>query len=165
MKTATKETIISKDLENRKLLVVREFDAPLDQVWKAWTESDLLDQWWAPKPWKANTKTMDFREGGSWLYYMEGPDGTKSYSRADFKTIDTQRSFSGDDYFCDENGNQTKDLPGMHWKNTFSQTETGTKVEVGITFASAADLEKIVEMGFKEGFTAAHTNLDELLSK
>lgn len=41
-----KETLVTKDLANKKIVVVREFDAPVDQVWKAWTKSELLDQWW-----------------------------------------------------------------------------------------------------------------------
>ena len=53
----------------------------------------------------------------------------------------------------------------MHWKNEFIATGTGTKVEVEVTFASEADMQKIVEMGFEVGFTAAHGNLDELLKK
>ena len=161
---ATKETIFSKDAANKKIFVVREFDAPLDQVWKAWTESELLDQWWAPKPWKANTKSMDFREGGVWLYYMQGPDHTRHYCRVDFKTIIPNKSFIAVDSFCDENGIVTADIPSMHWKNVFSTSGTGTKVEVEITFGTEADLEKIIEMGFKEGFAAAHGNLDELLA-
>lgn len=67
------------------------------------------------------------------------------------------------DAFCDENGKATTDFPSMHWKNEFFQTPAGTRVEVEITFSSEADLEKIIEMGFKEGFTAALSNLDELL--
>jgi hypothetical protein len=51
----------------------------------------------------------------------------------------------------------------MHWKNEFSATDKGTKVEIEITFANEADMHKIIEMGFEEGFTSAHGNLDELL--
>ena len=78
------QTTITKDVANKKLIVVREFDAPPEEVWKAWTEKELLDIWWAPKPWRAQTKTMDFREGGAWLYSMVGPDGTESYCRVDY---------------------------------------------------------------------------------
>lgn len=163
--TTNKETIISKDLANKKLLIVREFDAPLEQVWKAWTESNLLDMWWAPRPWKAKTKTMDFREGGLWLYSMVGPDGTESWCREEFKKIIPHKTFTAEDSFCDENGNDNPDFPHMHWKNEFSATNTGTKVEVEITFANEADLEKILEMGFEAGFTSALGNLDELLVK
>ena len=156
------QTIISKDVANKRLIVVREFDAPLEEVWKAWTDSKILDQWWAPKPYRAKTKSMDFRDGGVWLYSMIGPDGEEMYCRADFKTIVPNKSFILDDSFCDENGNITHQFPGMHWKNEFSATGTGTKVEVEVTFESEADMEKIIEMGFEVGFTAAHGNLDEL---
>lgn len=160
-----KETIFTQDLTNKKIKVTREFDAPVEQVWKAWTESGLLDQWWAPKPWKANTLSMDFRDGGVWLYYMEGPDGTRHYCRADYKTIRTNKGYEGLDAFCDEKGNINTELPRMHWMVEFNKANAGTKVEVEITFASVEELEKIVEMGFKEGFAAAHNNLDELLAK
>ena len=80
MITKNKETQISKDVQNKKLRIVRAFDAPVADVWRAWTESDLLNSWWAPKPWKAKTKTMNFREGGFWLYCMEGPDGTQHWA-------------------------------------------------------------------------------------
>ena len=164
MISTKKETIFSKDLANKKIRVTRDFDAPVDQVWKAWTEKELLDQWWAPKPWKANTTSMDFREGGVWLYYMEGPDGARHYCRVDYKTIIPNKSFVGDDAFCDEKGNITTDFPTMHWKIVFNQSGKATMVEVEITFDTEADLEKIIEMGFIEGFAAAHENLDELLA-
>jgi uncharacterized protein YndB with AHSA1/START domain len=160
----TKETIFTKDLANKKIKVVREFDAPLEKVWKAWTDSEILDKWWAPKPWKANTKSMDFREGGRWLYYMEGPDGTRHYSIMDYKSIIPNKGFAGKDAFCDENGNLNNDLPVMNWRISFSKSDIGTKVEAEITFATEADIEKIIETGFQEGFAAAHNNLDELLA-
>ena len=162
---ATKETIFSKDEANKKIKVVREFDAPVERVWKAWTERELLDQWWAPKPWKANTQSMDFREGGTWLYYMEGPDGSRHYCRADYENIVSSKSYTALDAFCDDKGNITTDFPRMHWKVLFNKSANGTKVEIEIIFDSEADMEKIIEMGFKEGFAAAHTNLDELLAK
>lgn len=162
--TQQKQTTITKQAVN-KLLIIREFDGTPEKVWKAWTESNLLEAWWAPKPWKAKTKTMDFREGGHWLYYMEGPDGEKQWSRMDYQTIIPNKSFTAIDAFCDGEGNITGDLPSMKWKNEFAATATGTKVTVEITFSSEADLEKIIEMGFKEGFTAAHNNLDELLAQ
>lgn len=162
---SNKQTTISKDVANKKLIVVREFDAPLEAVWKAWTDRELLDLWWAPKPWKAKTKSMDFREGGSWLYSMVGPDGTEQWCRADYTKVIPNKQFIGDDGFCDENGKMTHDFPGMHWDAVFSATETGTKVEIAITFASKEDMDKIIEMGFEVGFTSAHGNLDEVLAK
>ena len=161
--TQNKETIYSKDSANKKLSVVREFDAPVAQVWKAWTESRILDTWWAPRPWKANTKSMDFREGGVWLYYMQGPAGEKQFCRINFKKIVPNKSFTNEASFCDENGNVNNDFPVMYWKNEFIEAGKGTKVKIEITFATEADMEKIIEMGFKEGFSMGHQNLDEVL--
>src|SRR5687768_14380693 len=161
----TKETSLKKDVANKKITISRAFDAPVQQVWKAWTDSAMLDMWWAPKPWKARTKSMDFREGGYWLYCMAGPNGEETWARMDYQTIANGKRFIAIDSFCDENGNKTNDLPGMHWKSEFIPTNSGTRVEIEITFATEADLQKILEMGFQEGFAAALGNLDELLAE
>jgi uncharacterized protein YndB with AHSA1/START domain len=46
--------------------ITREFAADLDLVWDAFTKAEILDLWFAPQPWRAKTKEMDFREGGRW---------------------------------------------------------------------------------------------------
>lgn len=66
--------------ENNTIHIRREFDAGPELVWQAWTTAELLDQWWGPEPWKAETRTMDFREGGTWLYAMVGPEGERHWS-------------------------------------------------------------------------------------
>jgi hypothetical protein len=53
----------------------------------------------------------------------------------------------------------------MHWHTRFQPAGDRTLITVEVSFNSAADLEKIVEMGFQQGFTMAHGNLDELLAK
>jgi uncharacterized protein YndB with AHSA1/START domain len=158
-----KQTVVSKDLAGKRIVVEREFAASPEHVWKAWTESSLLDQWWAPKPWKAETKTIDFREGGAWLYAMVGPEGERNWCRVDFKTIDDGKSYTVFTGFCDENGNLTGELPGMDWEVVFGTSDSGTKVTVTISFEDEADMAKILEMGFQEGFTMALGNLDEVL--
>lgn len=156
---------IEKDLAAKKVTIIRHFNAPVEEVWKAWTESELLDQWWAPKPYKAETKTMNFAEGGHWLYAMVGPDNDNMWCKVEYQGIDPQKSFRANDLFCDENGNKNSDFPSMHWNNSFESDGEGTKVTVEITFTSEADMKKIMEMGFEAGFTAALGNLDELLAK
>ena len=159
----TNNTIISKDVANKRLHITREFNAPVEKVWTTWTESSLLDKWWAPKPWRAETKTMDFREGGLWLYCMVGPDGTRAWCRVDYKTIEPQKKINNVSKFCDENGNIDNNPPGMYWLVNFKITDTGSMIEVEITFDNEADMEKIIEMGFEAGFTMGLGNLDELL--
>ncbi len=159
-----KEAVFSKDLQNKKLTVEKEFDAPVDLVWKAWTESEILDQWWAPKPYRAETKTMDFKEGGQWLYNMLSPQGVGTWCRVDYKKIQPQKSITSSASFCDEEGNKINNLPAMDWKQEFGPAAGGTKVKVEITFTKEADFETIIKMGFQAGFTAGLSNLDHYLS-
>lgn len=155
---------IRKDLPNRKLFITRYFDAPPELVWRAWTEAEWLDQWWAPKPYRAETRFLDFREGGHWLYAMVGPDLSKQWAWVDFLSIHKPVSFTAYDFFCDEEGKHNPDLPGMHWKNDFRASRDGTEVLVELSFKEIGDLEKVIEMGFEQGFQAALGNLDECLA-
>lgn len=156
---------ITKDPSNKKLVLTREFNAEPKTVWQAYTTSEMLDQWWAPRPWKAETKSMDFKEGGTWLYAMVGPEGEKHWAKVAYEKINAPEFFTGKDLFCDEQGNPAPGMPQMDWRVEFSKTAAGTKVTTYITFPSEEDLQKIVEMGFEQGIAMAADNLDELLGK
>lgn len=161
---ANNQIDIVKDVANKKIIVTRWFDAIPEHVWQAWTEEEYLDQWWAPNPWKAETKSLSFKEGGTWLYAMVGPDNTRHWARVDFVKINPKTTIEMTDSFCDEQGNTNNDLPTMYWKNEFHATGNGTKVVVEITFPTELALQKIIEMGFEGGFTAALSQLDQYLS-
>lgn len=164
MKTAL-QFEFSVDKGNKTILVSREFDANLGLVWDAWTKAELLDQWWAPKPYRVETKLLDFTEGGTWLYSMISPTNERHWSRADFQKIETRKSFSSLDAFCDENGNRNPQMSTSVWTNHFSEADETTVVDVSIVFDRLSDLEQMIQMGFKEGFTMCLGNLDELLEK
>lgn len=156
---------IVKDAGGKKITVTGSFDATPEQVWSAWTESELLDQWWAPEPYHAQTKTINFTNGGYWLYAMVGPEGDKNWCRADFSNIQPYTSFEAVSLFCDENGTPNNAIPPMRWKSTFQATATGTTVIAEIAFDTTEGLNTILEMGFREGFTAALGNLERYFSK
>src|ERR1700743_3423578 len=105
--------------EKNTIHVTREFAGELALVWDCWTRAELLEQWWAPKPWRAETKSMDFREGGRWLYAMVSPKNEYFWSRVDYKKIDTKKSFSAEDGFCDEEGSLNMEFPRASWSNVF----------------------------------------------
>src|SRR3569833_1988898 len=105
----TNNFVFEKDLSSKKNQEERQFNAPIEKVWKAWTDPDILEKWWGPKPWVAKTKTMDFTIGGAWLYAMEGPEGQKHWSYVTFTAIEPEARFAADSLFSDENGNA---MPG-----------------------------------------------------
>lgn len=152
------------DKSTNVINVKRAFDASLELVWDAWTKPEILDQWWAPKPYHVKTKSMDFREGGTWLYAMIGPENDTHWCKNDYHRIKPQKSFSGLDGFCDENGTLSPELPRTLWENVFSANGQQTLVIISAKYESLADLEMIIQMGFKEGFTMALENLDQYLA-
>jgi uncharacterized protein YndB with AHSA1/START domain len=152
------------DKENSTVNVKREFNAPLADVWSAWTQPEILDQWWAPAPWKARTKKMDFKEGGRRLYAMVGPEGEEHWAIADFTSITPKSNFKYLDAFSDSEGNLNKDFPRSDWNVNFSEQGNSTIVDIVIKHEKLSDLEKIIEMGFKEGFTIAMEGLDEIFA-
>lgn len=152
------------DKENKKVIVEKSFQAGINLVWSAWTEPDILDLWWAPKPWKSKTKSMNFEVGGRRLYAMVGPEGEEHWALADFTSISPKTNFKYKDAFCDTEGNINEDFPRSEWNVDFIESDSDTTtVLVEIYHQNLSDLEKIIEMGFKEGFTIALNGLDEIL--
>ncbi|MFD2556202.1 SRPBCC family protein [Sphingobacterium tabacisoli] len=152
--------------KNEKTIrMVREFEAGLQLVWDAWTKATLLDQWWGPEPYRAETKVMDFRVGGYWLYAMVSPEGDKHWGKADFVSIENEKSFTMKGGFSDENGVLNLDFPQNEWQNTFIPKDNGVRVEILLTYNSVKDLEAEIEMGFLEGMSVDFQQLDALLPK
>jgi uncharacterized glyoxalase superfamily protein PhnB/uncharacterized protein YndB with AHSA1/START domain len=152
------------DKENKQIKVERTFDAPIDLVWAAWTEAYILDQWWAPKPYKNETKSLNFTQGGQWHYSMISPKGEKHWCLFDFETIRPLKYFSGIDAFCDENAVILNTKPRVKWENNFTAEQNETRVNIQLQFETFEDLDSIIKMGFKEGFTAGLENLDQYIS-
>jgi len=151
------------DKSNNIFKIKREFAAPKDRVWAAWTEPELLDQWWAPKPWEAKTKSMEFKVGGRRLYAMCGPTGEEHWALARFTSIAPETNFQYWDAFCDKHGNTNDGKPRSDWSIDFMAPGDSTMVNITIKHESLAHLEKVLELGFKEGFTIALSGLDHLL--
>jgi uncharacterized protein YndB with AHSA1/START domain len=156
---------IDKDYTNRKITIISEFNSPKDKIWNAFTNPEITDKWWAPKPYQAITKQANFKNGGQWLYYMLSPEGEKHWCFAEFKNIRPMESYEATDAFCDENGKINMDFPRMNWKNSFNEENGITKVTNEITFSQEEDMKQILEMGFEEGYTMGLNQLNDLLNQ
>jgi uncharacterized protein YndB with AHSA1/START domain len=161
----TDKTQVTKDFKQKSITVSREFDAPLASVWRAYTEKELLDQWWGPAPWHAETKTMNFAPGGYWLYAMVSPENQKHWGRMNYLGIQHHQSIAIEDGFCDENGNINPAMPVSKGSIVFTPTGRGTRVEFHMTYQEESQLRQIVEMGFEQGISACFDQLDALLQR
>jgi uncharacterized protein YndB with AHSA1/START domain len=147
----------------KTVLIIREFAAELSLVWDAFTKQEILDQWWAPKPWTSKTKYMDFKVGGRRFYAMVSPEGEERWSIQKYTSISPKTNFKIFNAFADENENP--ELPGSDWDLNFSEQDGTTKVSISIYNESLERLERMVEMGFVEGTKMQLKNLEELLAK
>lgn len=161
----TNNFVFEADMPAKKIYVSREFNAPIEKVWKAFTDPDIIDKWVAPKPWTAKTKTWDFTVGGVSLYAMIGPEGQKHWVYAQFTAIENGSAISTMGMFCDADGNPVADAPKSYKDTKFLSIDGNrTKVETVITFEDESTIKWFVEGGFKEGTTMTFEQLDELLA-
>ncbi|MDX6444716.1 MAG: hypothetical protein QOH71_1790 [Blastocatellia bacterium] len=151
------------DKQTKTVSITKEFAFELSLVWDAYTKPELLDQWWAPKPFASRTKVMDFKVGGRRFYAMVSPDGQERWALQKYTSISPKTNFKLFNAFADEDENP--ELPGSDWDLTFSEQDGTTKVSISIYNESLERLEKMVEMGFKEGTMSQLDNLEDLLAK
>ncbi len=150
------------DKSTNSVFVTREFNAELPLVWDAFTKQEILDQWWAPKPWTSKTKFMNFKVGGRRFYAMVSPEGHESWQIQDYTSISPKTNFKYLSVFADKDENPH--LPGSNWDLNFTEQNGITKVSITIYNESLERMEKMIEMGFKEGFTMTLNELNELLT-
>lgn len=151
------------DKEMNTITVKREFAADRQLVWDCYTKSELLDQWFSPKPFTTKTKSMDFSEGGHWHYAMIDPEGQEYWGWTEYTKIKPIDSYETLDAFSDSEGNLNTDLPRAEWHVQFSDKGENTMVETTVTYKSLTDLEAVINMGMKDGLTSTLERLDDLL--
>jgi uncharacterized protein YndB with AHSA1/START domain len=150
------------DKTKKTVFVNKEFDADLSLVWDAFTKPEILDQWWAPKPWASKTKFMNFEVGGRRFYAMVSPEGQEHWSLQKYTSITPKTNFKMVNAFADKDENP--ELPGSDWDYNFSEHNGTTKVSITIYNESLERMEKMIEMGFQGGFSMTLRYLDELLA-
>jgi uncharacterized protein YndB with AHSA1/START domain len=153
---------LTVDKAAQMVYITREFDADLPLVWDAYTKPEILDQWWAPKPFASKTKVMNFEVGGRRFYAMVSPEGQERWSVQKYTSISPKTNFKFFNAFADKDENP--ELPGSDWDFNFAEQNRMTTVRITIYNESLTRLEKMIEMGFKEGYAMQMKNLDELLA-
>lgn len=156
-------TIVQTDRDAATMFIMRVFNADVSAVWEHFSRKELLDRWWAPTPWRCETGSLDFKEGGVWQYAMVGPAGERHYAGVRYNEIMFHRSIAWSDYFSDSAGNMDSNKPVVDWLIGFTGVQEGTKLTVNLHFRSAEDMEEIIQTGFEEGFKAGLDNLERSL--
>lgn len=150
------------DRSTKTVFINREFAAELSLVWDAFTKQEILDQWWAPKPFLSKTKIMNFEVGGRRFYAMVSPEGQEHWSIQKYLSINPKTNFKMLNAFADQEENPQ--LPGSEWDLSFTEENGVTNVCITIHNESLERFDMMLEMGFQEGFTMTLNFLVDLLA-
>lgn len=161
---------VTKDLENKKLVIEYVAGGAREKVWRAYADKEWFEKWWGPEGWETTTKEFSFQPAGKVHYGMKCVDeqqgewfGQTSWGLMDILEVDEPRSFTYMDYFSDENGTVNNEMPVIKVKNEFVDENGKTRIICTCFADSAEQIEQLVKMGMIEGFSSQLDKLDNLL--
>lgn len=145
------------DLKNRTLTIEKTLNAPIDLVWKAWTESEQIIKWWAPQGMKFEIIEHNFKVGGKWKYTMQMPDGTAFVSEGTYREIIEKKKIvtSADFRPMTEN---------VELQVLFEAQGDQTKFTFSVVHETEEYCKQQEQMGFYNGWGSAFDRLNELVS-
>jgi uncharacterized protein YndB with AHSA1/START domain len=149
-------------LSGRELVLVRVINAPPEKLFRAWTEPDLLKQWFTPKPWTVSAAELDVRPGGKNLVVMRSPEGQEFPNRGVYLEVARNRRLVLTDAYIDAWTPSEK--PFMTATITFDAEGNGTKYTARVLHWSIADREAHEKMGFHQGWSLATDQLEALVA-
>jgi uncharacterized protein YndB with AHSA1/START domain len=154
------------DQNSKTLVIERVFDAPVEKVWRAWTETEMIKKWWGPKGFTAPEIKLDLRVGGKYLFCMRGPAGTEwdkdMWTTGEYKEVVPMKKIVSTDNFADKDGNvvsakaygMNHDFPELLLTITFEEQDGKTKLTLRHEGFPAGD-----EVGAEQGW---NQSLDKL---
>jgi uncharacterized protein YndB with AHSA1/START domain len=152
---------LTLDKPAQTVVITMEFEAERPMVWDAFTKPEILDQWYAPHPFKSRTKYMNFEVGGKRFYAMVSPEGAESWALQQYTSITPITNFKFFNVFADKDENPLP--PGSDWDLSFTEANGMTTVTISIYNESLERLERLLE-GFSLGMAAMYENLKALLA-
>jgi uncharacterized protein YndB with AHSA1/START domain len=166
------KTKVTKDLENKLLIIERVFDAPKSRLWQAYADKDLFVRWWGPEGWETTVKEFDFKPGGRNHYGMKCVDenqgewfGRESWGIMQYESMDEPDNFVYKDYFADAEGNIQEGMPAIAITIELVESDGQTTLVTRCQAESAEDIEKLVAMGMIEGLSSSADKLERLIKE
>jgi uncharacterized protein YndB with AHSA1/START domain len=149
--------------EGRDLVLTRIIEAPPEGVFRAWTEPDLLKQWFAPPPFTTSQVETDVRPGGSSLIVMRSPDGNEFPNRGVYLDVVANERLVLTDAFV--KAWEPSEKPFMTIELTFEDIDGKTKYTARIHHWTTADREQHEKMGFHQGWPICTEQLATLVEQ
>lgn len=157
-------THVQHDSEHRTLTITAEFAAPVERIWQVYADPRQLEKVWGPPTHPATMVDHELVPGSRTTYFMTGPEGEKYAGYWEVTAVDEPRSFEFLDGFADGDFNPNPDLPVSKNVYAFAEHNGGTRASYVGTFATAEDLQRVLDMGVIEGTSLAIGQIDELVA-
>jgi uncharacterized protein YndB with AHSA1/START domain len=146
-----------------ELTLTRVIDAPPEKLFRAWTEPELMKQWFAPVPYTTPHAETDVRPGGANLVVMRGPDGVDMPSPGVYLEVIPNRRLVMTDAYT--KAWEPSEKPFMTLILGFEPEGRGTRYTVRVLHWSEADRKEHEAMGFHEGWAVATDQLEALVKR
>ena len=147
--------------EDRELVVTRVIDAPRTKVFRAWTDPEILKQWFAPKPYTTPVAELDFRPGGANYIVMKGPDGSEIPNRGVYLEIVPNERIVFTDAFTSA-WEPRGGIPFMVVIVTLEDVGGKTRYTARVRHWTAEMRKQHEDMGFHEGWGLCLTQLESV---
>jgi uncharacterized protein YndB with AHSA1/START domain len=150
------------------LVVKRIIDAPIEKVWKAWTEPEQVMKWWGPQYYTSPSCKMDFREGGKFLFCMRAPTeqgGQDMYTAGEYLKIIPMERLEFTQGFADEHGNKLDPAQvGMppDFPAQIKTVVTFRRVHQDLTEITVKEYDLAVVQMFVYSLAGWHQSIDKL---
>jgi uncharacterized protein YndB with AHSA1/START domain len=146
----------ANDLAKRTLTIRKTLDAPVELVWEAWTQTEHIVKWWAPKGMTVKVVKHDFKVGGEWKYTMPMPDGNEFTSEGIYSIIEVLKKII-------TSANFRPMTEGVEMRTLFEKD--GDKTHFTFSVVHPTEEYKIQQekMGFYNGWGSALTRLEEVI--
>lgn len=154
---------IAIEQSDTELTFTQFLDAPRELLFRAFSEAEHVKRWWGPEGWMMPICTIDFRPGGTWLYCIRNARGEEHWAKAVYREIVPPERIVFTDNMIDAGGNPIEGLPAKRVTVTFDAVDGKTRLRVHVQLESAADLKKLVDMGFARHFPETLQHLEQLL--
>lgn len=145
------------------LVITRVLRAPRAALWRAWSEPELLREWWCPKPWTTEVRAFDFRPGGAFHTFMSGPDGGTSDNPGCFLDIVPQSRIVFTSMLT---AAWRPNKPWLPFTAALSMSDEGrgSRYVAHVMHPDEATRRKHEELGFYDGWGTAISQLDAFAS-
>lgn len=147
---------------DRELVLTRLIDAPREKVFRAWTDPELLKQWFAPRPYTTPVAELDVRPGGACLIVMRSPDGTDMPNRGVYLEVLKNERLVSTDAFTRPWEPSAK--PFMTLILTFEEEGGKTRYTARVRHWTVEDREMHEKMGFHGGWNLCTDQLEALVA-